>query len=93
MSSIIDDQDSILSKNQGNNLKFLSMGIGIQNSLNGDYSPRIHNWTILDDELFEETLSSKTENLIDDIDSGKEQLNTYSNVSSYLKHLDNVLEE
>lgn len=93
MSSLIGDKDSILSKSQGDSIKFLSMEVGIQNSINGNYSPRIQSWSIFDDELFEETLSSETESLIDDIDSGREQLNTYSDTSSYLKHLDDVLEE
>ncbi len=74
------------------NIQFLSIDIGLKNS-GSDYSPRIQSWSIMDDDVFEESLSVEIENKLNKIDSGNEKLNRYSSVDDYLKHLDQVLEE
>ncbi len=91
--SLLDDKIQSNSQGQDQNIQFISMEIRLQNYVGGDYFPRLRNWSILDDDLFEESLTNEIENKLNDIDSGKEKLNKYSSVDDYLKHIDDILEE
>jgi len=41
----------------------------------------------------EETMTTSLEDLIDDVDSGKEKMTKYKTIEDYLNHVDEVLEE